>query len=75
MDEDKSKRIRIRQCRFSEYPFHRCENEVLVKQYYIDNMMYEFEKVISQLKPEDIINIREEDGCIYYDIDIVIKKY
>lgn len=75
MDEDKSKIIRIRQCRLSEFPFHRWENEVLVKQYYIDNMMYEFEKAISQLKPEDIINIREEDGCIYYDIDIVIKKY
>jgi hypothetical protein len=75
MHNDKSKVIRIRQCRLSEYPFHRWENEKLVKQCYIDNMMYEFEKAISQLKPEDIINIREEDGCIYYDIDIVINKY
>ena len=73
--EDKSKNIRIRQCRLSEYPFHRWENEKLVKQCFIDNMMCEFKRTIAQLKPEDIINIREEDGCIYYDIDIVIKKY
>lgn len=75
MDYDKSKVIRIRQCRLSEYPFHRWENEELVKQYYIDNMMCEFKRVIAQLKPEDIINIREENGCVYYDIDVVIKKY
>lgn len=75
MDYDKSKIIRIRQCRLSEFPFHRWENEKLVKQYYIDNMMCEFKRAIAQLKPEDIINVREEDGCIYYDIDIVIKKY
>lgn len=75
MDYDKSKVIRIRQCRLSEFPFHRWENEVLVKQYYIDNMMCEFKRAIAQLKPEDVINIREEDGCVYYDIDVVIKKY
>lgn len=67
--------VSIGQCRLSEYPFHRWENEKLVKQYYIDNMMCEFKRAIAQLKPEDIINIREEDGCIYYDIDVVIKKY
>lgn len=75
MDYDKSKIIRIRQCRLSDYPIYRWENGELVEQCFIDNMMYEFEKAISQLKPEDIINVREEDGCIYYDIDIVIKKY
>lgn len=75
MDTNKSKIIRIRQCRLSEHPFHRCENEKLVKQYYIDNMMCEFKRAIAQLEPEDIINIREEDGCVYYDIDVVIKKY
>lgn len=75
MDYDKSKIIRIRQCRLSEHPFHRWENEKLVKQYYIDNMMCEFKRAVAQLEPEDIINIREEDGCVYYDIDVVIKKY
>lgn len=75
MDYDKSKVIRIRQCRLSQCPFHRWENEELVKQCYIDNMMCEFKRAIAQLKPEDIINISEKDGCVYYDIDIVIKKY
>ena len=75
MDYDKSKIIRLRQCRLSEYPFHRWENPKLVEQYYIDNMMCEFKRAIAQLKPEDVINVREEDGCIYYDIDVVIKKY
>jgi hypothetical protein len=75
MNTDKSKIIRIRQCRLSQYPFHRWENEKLVEQCFIDNMMCEFKRTIAQLKPEDIINIREEDGCVYYDIDVVIKKY
>ena len=30
MDYDKSKVIRLRQCRLSEFPFHRWENEIRV---------------------------------------------
>lgn len=75
MNTDKSKIIRLRQCRLSEYPFHRWENPELLEQYYRDTMMCEFKRAIAQLKPEDIINVREEDGCVYYDIDVVIKKY
>lgn len=43
--------------------------------FYEDSMMSQFKREIVQLKPEDIINIREDDGIIYYDIDCVIKKY
>ena len=37
--------------------------------------MCEFKRALSQLKPEDILNIKEEDGVIKYTIDVVIKKY
>lgn len=43
--------------------------------FYEDAMITQFARAIAQLKPEDVINIREDDGCIYYDIDCVIKKY
>lgn len=43
--------------------------------FYEDAMMSEFKRTIAQLKPEDVINIREDDRTIYYDIDVVIKKY
>lgn len=43
--------------------------------FYEDSMMSQFKRAVAQLKPEDIINIREDNGIIYYDIDCVIKKY
>lgn len=43
--------------------------------FYEDAMMSQFKRAIAELKPEDIINIREDNGNIYYDIDCVIKKY
>ena len=43
--------------------------------FYEDSMLSQFKRAVAQLKPEDIINIREDNGIIYYDIDVVIKKY
>lgn len=43
--------------------------------FYEDSMMSQFKRAVAQLKPEDIINIKEDNGIIYYDIDCVIKKY
>ena len=62
--------------RHSEYiPFHHWENPEIIESYYRDTLICEFKRAVAQLKPEDIINIREDNGIIYYDIDCVIKKY
>lgn len=74
MNDDKV--IRLEMVRLSEYsPFHHWENPEIIESYYRDTMMCEFKRALAQLKPEDILNIKEEDGVIRYTIDVVIKKY
>lgn len=75
MSENKNKLIRIRQCRVIEQPFLQYEDDELIEKFFKENMMSYFKRAIAELKPEDIINIRNDGGLRYYDIDIVIKKY
>ena len=75
MSENKNKLIRIRQCRVIEQPFLQYEDDELIEKFFKENMMSYFKRAIAELKPEDIINIRDDGGLRYYDIDIVIKKY
>ena len=75
MNTDKSKIIRVSMVRLSTLPSYFPEKPELIEQYYKDTMMSQFKRAVSELKPEDIINVREEDGVIYYDIDVVVKKY
>lgn len=68
--EDKSKIIRLSMARNSDvHPSSQYDK------FFEDAMMSEFKRAIAQLKPEDVINIREDNGIIYYDIDCIIKKY
>lgn len=62
------KRIEYQQIRASEFPFHRWENEKLVEEYFRENVVYEFKKHINSLKPEDIMDITEENGLRKYSI-------
>ena len=76
MDKDKSKRIRLSMIRHSEYaPFHHWENPEIIETYYKDTLITQFKRAIAELKPEDLINITEENGYIKYDIDVVINKF
>lgn len=68
--EDKSKIIRLSMARIRDVEFPSSYDK-----FYEDAMITQFKRAIAQLKASDIINIREDDGIIYYDIDCVIKKY
>ena len=72
----KSKIIRIEMVQPSPFsPFHHWENPEIVKSHYITYMMEEFRKKIEELKPDEIINIRDNFYERRYIIDIVFKKY
>lgn len=71
MDVNKSKVIRLSM----EHLISPYTNVDDVDDFYKDSMMIQFKRAVAELKPEDIINIRDEGSIRKYDIDVVIKKY